>query len=306
MTRKAKTIVVSVFFILIAGTLTIPAILEFSTRNGLAALRREGINLRIENLKGSLIGVSADRLDLTVPIPTGRRFPKHLPFPLVFSGVEAYLSIKPLQHILPRIFVGADILKGRLNGTILPQLRSSSIDAKLDKAELSSHPALRSLGLKDGRLTITVADLLVGSELPSASNFTIALRSVLFELKNLLPSIIPLDMLEISEATIEGSIVDPGKVNLESIALTTNLASIKGRATGQLSHDLSIENLSATINVQMIGADSSKIQNWIPLLTGATGTSPRRSFSCTLNLDTCNANTRIRLNDSLCLTYRCT
>lgn len=305
MTRKGKILVASMVVILTAGIFSAPGIFEFSTRTGLAALRKEGINVRAENLRGSLLGISAQKIHYTVPIPTGKKFPKHIPFPVTLSEVDATLSIRPLQHITPKIALVAQLLDGHMNASVTPGLQKTSIQATLDNADLSAHPQLRGLGLRKGNLTMSVSDLIVGNQHPSASQFTIGLHAMLFELRNLLPSIIPIEILEISDATIEGSLLDSGKLDITSISLVTNVATVKGRANGLLSEDLSIENLSGTVNIQMEGRDSHKFQSWLPLLTGGVLSSPRQSFSCTFFSVRCDSSAQVRLNSRQCLTYRC-
>lgn len=305
MTGKVKILTASIVVILTASILSIPAILEFSARTGLAALRKEGISLRAENLRGSLIGMSADQIHYTIPIPTGKRFPTHIPFPLMFSEVNATVSVRPLKQIIPRITLAAEVLNGHMNATVVPGFQGSSIHGTIDDVDLSSHPLLRGFGIRKGLITVSFSELIVGTESPSASHFAISLNAILVDLKNVLPSIIPLEMLEISNAKMEGAMLESGKIDLTSISLTSNVASLEGRVNGRISRERTLENLSGTVDIHLTGRDSHTLQRWLPLLTGEAVSSSRQSLSCTLFSVQCNSSAQLRLNSRQCLTYRC-
>jgi hypothetical protein len=280
-----------------------PSILQLLAQREISRLQREGVRIQAEGLEGFLFGVAAKRIDSWIAVPVGAAGISAVPLQIQVDDVSTSAHINPFFFQTSARLNGS-LYGGTISATLFNLLGTRLLSGTASRVDLSIHPQLRALGIDSGVVDLATVNHPIQGIWRAESEYTLRISE--FDLRPPRPiqTLSGISQLSDGRTEVRAKIKPEGALSIESASFDSSLASgsLKGSATIRPSGEL--QNVSATVKVNLDRPDSAKLKVWLPLLSNQEVSSEASNFTCQIRTVGCGVGGTVRFGSS-CLKASC-
>jgi hypothetical protein len=290
-----KKFLVTLFVLIALVVVITPSVLQYFAQSYLTTLQAQGQRLKVRDLQGHFIGLSASSIEAWIPVPIekGRR---SIPVSLDLSDVDVRLG----WTLPPRVRIHAKAYDGtiEIDAPILGSAPTASFS--LSSIDLSQHPQIRPAGLSSGRLSMSGSSVALSPNTRQSSTLSINLRDVGVDTPPVVAQFAKIKTIRDGSLQAEIRTTEDGSVTVDPLSVTSSLGEARGRASGALPSPGAPVSFNANIRFQLSEDEGAQLANWLPIVTNNAVDSSRRAFSMQVRSVPCSGPFSARAGD-LCV-----
>jgi hypothetical protein len=287
-----KRLVVTIGVCIALFVVITPAVLQYFAQSYLTKLQTQGLRLKVRDLTGHFLGLSASSVEGWIPIPVdGRR--GSLPVSIELSNLDAGVRWSPL----PSLRIRAQAYNGTIEAEA-PLLSSTpTLSFNIRDLDISQHPQLHPAGVTSGVVTASGSKLSLDPNHPRASTLRVQVDNLNLTTIPVVKQFTKIDSIRDASLIAEAAIKEDGSLTINPFSVTSSLGGAKGRATGTLPGKGRSPTLNGSIRFELSEGEGAQLATWLPILTNNAVDSSRRSFSLTIQAVPCTGRYTARVGD---------
>jgi|GEM_PF-5012565 len=262
---RAKRIVVGLIIAGAVALCTTPALIQFAAQSYLGNLTTRDFRLNAREIQGHFVGLSAAAVTVWLPIRTSPSSAA-IPLSIELQNVSVSLRLPLFPPRLPIVSFKADAYQGSLSGELHNVVTSPRLSFKLSGLALSEHPQLLALGVTSGALTGSAQGIPLQPEPRMTASAAIQIDNMELSPPPLVSQLVGISAVRDLQAQIAGAIQSDGNFTLQPVVIKSSLASIQGRATGHLEHDI-LSSFQSVLQVKLSEGDGKGFAQWLPIIS---------------------------------------
>lgn len=290
-----KKLLVSIVALLALVVVITPSVVQYFAQSYLTTLQAQGQRLKVRDLQGHFIGLSASSVEAWIPVPIekGRRA---IPVSLDLSNVDVRLG----WTLPPRVRIHAKAYDGtiEIEAPILSSAPTASFS--LTDIDLSQHPQIRPAGLTSGHLTMSGSSIALNPNTRQSSTLSVNLQDVAFDTPPVVAQFAKINTIRDGSLRAEVRTTDDGSITIDPFSVDSSLGGARGRASGTLPNPGTPLSFNANVRFQLSEDEGAQLANWLPIVTNNVVDSSRRTFSLQIRSVPCSGPFSARAGD-LCV-----
>jgi hypothetical protein len=279
-----------------------PSLLQFFAEQSLIKIRQQGVKITADGINGFILGVGADQIESWLPVATSRT--TSVPVQFVANNLKAKITLPLFPPGLPVADISASLYGGEATARVADVIALRSVSLKLTNVDISLHPQLRAIGVEDGRISINAANHPIDLNWRSEASYSVLVESLRFASPDIVRNFIALNQISDGQIKLELAAKPGGEISITSGKFDSSLASGELTGLANISPQGDIRLSRGTVKVFLNRPDSSKLGNWLPLITNQKVSAETASFVCSFQAVSCSERHDIKLGRN-CLRSNC-
>jgi hypothetical protein len=272
-----------------------PSVLQYVAQSYLTKLQTQGVRLKVRDLTGHFLGLSASSVEgwLPVPVDGGRRA---MPISLELSNVDAGVR----WSLMPDLRIRANAYNGTIEVEAPLFSSTPTLSFTIKDLDISQHPQVHPAGVTSGLLRASGSTISLDPNKPTASTVRVQVDNLNLTTIPMVKQFTKIDSIRDASLSAEITTKADGSVTINPFSVTSSLGGARGRATGVLPARGRAPALNANLRFELSEDEGAQLANWLPILTNNAIDSSRRSFSLAIQAVPCSGRYTARMGD-LCV-----